>query len=95
MAQAQSGTNGTAGQNIDAASIAFAVNDNMSISVATQDTEYDTPSGANITENVDAISASYSVGAASVRMHRADSSNDGGVTGQDVEYMELSLVLAF
>ena len=95
MAQAQSGTASTAGQNIDAMSVAFAVNDNISVSVATQDTEYDTPSGVNITENVDAISASYTVGAASVRMHRADSSNDGGVTGQDVEYMELSLVLAF
>ena len=95
MGQAQSGTASTAGQNIDAMSVAFAVNDNISVSVATQDTEYDTPSGVNITENVDAISASYTVGAASVRMHRADSSNDGGVTGQDVEYMELSLVLAF
>jgi len=95
MGQAQSGTASTAGQNIDAMSVAFAVNDNISVSVATQDTEYDTPSGVNITENVDAISTSYTVGAASVRMHRADSSNDGGVTGQDVEYMELSLVLAF
>jgi len=95
MGQAQSGTASTAGQNIDAMSVAFAVYDNISVSVATQDTEYDTPSGVNITENVDAISASYTVGAASVRMHRADSSNDGGVTGQDVEYMELSLVLAF
>jgi outer membrane protein OmpU len=95
MGAAQSGTASTAGQNIEAMSVAFAVNDNMSISVGTQDNEYDTPSGANITESVDAISASYTVGAASIRMHRADSSNDGGVTGKDVEYMELSLVLAF
>ena len=95
MGQAQSGTDGTAGQNIEAMSIAFAVNDEISVSVGTQDTEYDTASGTNITENVDAISASYTVGAASIRMHNATSSNDGGVTGQDVDYMELSLVLAF
>ncbi|MDA7694887.1 hypothetical protein N8788_00795 [Candidatus Pelagibacter sp.] len=95
MGQAQSGTDGTAGQNIEAMSIAFAVNDEISVSVGTQDTEYDTASGVNITENVDAISASYTVGAASIRMHNATSSNDGGVTGQDVDYMELSLVLAF
>ena len=94
MGQAQSGTDGTAGQNIEAMSIAFAVNDEISVSVGTQDTEYDTASGTNITENVDAISASYTVGAASIRMHNATSSNDGGVTGQDVDYMELSLVLA-
>ena len=95
MGEAQSGTASTAGQNIEAMSIAFAVNDEISVSVGTQDTEYDTASGTNITENVDAISASYTVGAASIRMHNATSSNDGGVTGQDVDYMELSLVLAF
>ena len=95
MGEAQSGTASTAGQNIEAMSIAFAVNDEISVSVGTQDTEYDTPSGVNITEGVDAISASYTVGAASIRMHNASSSNDGGVTGQDVDYMELSLVLAF
>ena len=92
---AQSGTADTAGQDIEAASVAFAVNDNLSVSIGTQDTEYDTPSGVNITEGVDAISASYTVGAASVRLHRADSSNDGGVLTKDVEYMELSLVLSF
>ena len=93
---AQSGTAGTAGQNIEAMSIAFAVNDNMSVSIATQDTEYDkTAGGVNVTENVDALSASYTVGAASVRMHMAESANDGGEAGQDVEYMELSLVLSF
>ena len=95
MGEAQSGTDSTAGQNIEALSVAFAVNDEISVSLGTQDTEYDTPSGVNITENVDAISASYTVGAASIRMHNASSSNDGGVTGQDVDYMELSLVLAF
>ena len=93
---AQSGTAGTDGQNIKAMSIAFAVNDNMSVSIATQDTEYDkTAGGVNVTENVDALSASYTVGAASVRMHMAESANDGGEAGQDVEYMELSLVLSF
>ena len=91
------GAAGTAGKMIDAASIAFAVNENTSISIGTQDTEYDKTGVAavNVTEKVDAISASYTAGAASVRLHAADSSNDAGVTGKEAEYMELSLVLAF
>ena len=89
------GKAGKAGKIIDAASIAFAVNENLSVSVGTQDTEYDVASGVNVTEKVDAVSASYTAGAASVRLHAADSSSDGGVTGKSAEYMELSLVLAF
>ena len=96
MADVQSGTAGTAGQMIDAMSIAFAVNDNLSISAGTQDTEYDSTAGVvNVTESVDAISASYTVGAASVRMHSASSSNDAGKAGAKADYMELSLVLSF
>ena len=96
MADYASGAAGTAGKIIDAASIAFAVNENMSISIGTQDTEYDKTNGvANVTEKVDAISASYTAGAASVRLHAADSSSDGGLAGKEAEYMELSLVLAF
>ena len=95
MADYASGAAGTAGKIIDAASIAFAVNENMSISIGTQDTEYDKASGTNVTEKVDAISASYTAGAASVRLHAADSSSDGGLAGKEAEYMELSLVLAF
>jgi outer membrane protein OmpU len=95
VADYASGVAGTAGKIIDAASIAFAVNENMSVSIGTQDTEYDKASGTNVTEKVDAISASYTAGAASVRLHAADSSSDGGLAGKEAEYMELSLVLAF
>ena len=35
----------------------------MKISIATQDREYDVPSGTNVTETSDAINASYTMGA--------------------------------
>ena len=80
---------------IDAMSIAFNVNDQLSISVGTQDTKYDRATTADTTETVDGLSASYTMGATSIRAHFAESSNDGGVATAKAEYMEISLLLSF
>ena len=95
MAESQDGTTGTNGLNTDAYAIAFAVNENLSISYASQDTEFDRPSTTNITETTDAINASYTMGAASFRATISDTSDAAGVTGDKDEHMELSVVLAF
>jgi len=95
MMDSQDGTIGTNGQNTDAYSIAFAVNENLSISYASQDREFDRPSTTNVTESSDAFNASYTMGAASFRATVADSSNSLGVSGDKDEHMELSVVLAF
>ena len=95
IAEQQDGSNGSNGLNVEAYSVAFNLNDEMSVSFATQDTEYDVPSGTNVTETVDAINGSYTVGAASVRATMSESDNDGGVTGTTDEHMELSLILSF
>ncbi|MDC0151105.1 hypothetical protein OAI89_03340 [Candidatus Pelagibacter sp.] len=91
----EDGTDGANATEVEAYAIAFNVNDELSVSVAQQDTEFDVPSGTNVTEDVDAINASYTMGAASVRATISDSNNDAGVTGAKDEHMELSLVLAF
>jgi hypothetical protein len=52
MAEDQSGTTGANGVNTDAYAIAFAVNENLSISYASQDSEFDRPSTTNITERL-------------------------------------------
>jgi outer membrane protein OmpU len=80
---------------IDAMSIAFNVNDNLSVSVGTQDTKYDRNAAADTTETVDGFSASYTMGATSIRAHFAESSTDAGVIGNNAEYMEISLLLSF
>jgi outer membrane protein OmpU len=95
VGEAQSGTAGTAGKDIRAISVAFNINDNFAVSAATQETEYDKSGAVNVTETVDAISASYTVGAASVRAHVGDGGNIGGTSGANAEYMEISLVLSF
>ena len=84
------------GNTIEAYSIAFAVNDELSISYASQETDYDVVSNTlTVTEEVTAINASYTVGAASIRTTLSESDNDGGVTGTDLEMMQISLVLSF
>jgi len=93
--QSQSGTAGTAGQNVDGYAIAFAVNPELSISLATQDREYDNVSSTNVTEKSTAINASYTVGSASVRVSYGESENASGVTSADDEATEISLLLAF
>ena len=97
LSEIQSGTAGTAGKNVEAYALAFNVNDNMSISVATQDVEYDNTGAAatNVTETIDAINASYTMGAASVRATMSEASDDAGTAGVDDEHMEISLVLSF
>ncbi len=97
MSSIQSGTASAAGKEVEAYSIAFNVNDNMSISVATQDVEFDKAGAAavNVTETIDAINASYTMGAASVRATMSEASDDAGAAGSDDEHMELSLVLSF
>ena len=67
----------------------------MKVSVATQDREFDVPSGTNVTETSDAINASYTSGAMTVRGTFSESKDSAGVTGNNDEHMELSLVLAF
>jgi outer membrane protein OmpU len=80
---------------IDAMSIAFNVNDSLSVSVGTQDTKYDRNASADTTETVDGFSASYTMGATSVRGSFSESSNDGGLAGSTQDYMEISLLLSF
>ena len=85
------------GLNTDAFSIAFAVNENLSVSLAQQETEFDNTGAAavNVTNEVTALNASYTVGAASVRGTMSESDNDEGVTGATEDFMEISLVLSF
>ena len=98
MAESQPGNGATVetGLNIEAMSVAFAVNDELSVSFAQQDTEYDVAASAtNVTEEVTALNASYTVGAASLRATFSESDDDGGVQNNNVEMTELSLVLSF
>ena len=97
MVETQDGTVGAAGMNVERYSVAFNVNDELSVSIAAQDmnTTERAPSSTNTTEEVTAFNASYTSGAASVRTTFSESDNDGGTAGSKEEHMEISLVLSF
>jgi outer membrane protein OmpU len=103
MAQSQSGVIGTAGNNAEAYSVAFNVNDSLTVSYAEQDLEYDnvrsaittTTAQADTTESTKAINAAYTMGAATIRTTLSTADDVGGVSGIDDEHLEVSLVLAF
>jgi len=94
--EANVGTAATASNVIDAWSIAFNVNESMSISYGQQDTERQAIGGtASATEEVTGINASYTVGAASFRFLNSKSDNDGFAAATEQEHTEIGVVLSF
>jgi len=86
MAEFHDGTAGANGINVEAYAVAFNVSDEMKVSIATQDREYDVPSGTNVTETSDAINAAYTVGAMSVRGTFSESKDTAGQSGDNDEF---------
>jgi len=95
VSEVQSGTANANGNNVEEYGIAFAVNENMSVSYNQADNEDDDPSGTNVTEDSSGVSVSYTMGSASFRLAANEADNVNGITGQTDESMELSLKLSF
>ena len=95
MNEQQNNTLGADGKNTDGYSIAFAVNDSLSISYAERDLEVDDGDTVNGTETNTGVMASYTMGGASLRVAHNEHDSVGGVTGTNSENTEVSLVLAF
>jgi len=95
MNEQQNNTLGADGKNTEGYSIAFAVNDSLSISYAERDLEVDDGDTSNGTETNQGIMASYTMGGASLRVAHNEHDAKGGVAGINSENTEISLVLAF
>ena len=95
MGTFEDGTDDSNGHEMEAYAIAFNVNDELSVSFATQDKLFDDPSGTDVTETSDAVNASYTMGAMTFRGTIGESDSTGGVTGATDEHMELSMILSF
>ena len=96
------GGTGVAGETATAGSVAYNVNDALTVSYAQQDVEYDKVQGilaaaaaVDQTETSRALNAAYTMGAATVRGTLSKASDKGGVIGAKDEHMEISLVLSF
>ena len=95
VSEVQSGTANVNGNNVEEYGIAFAVNENLSVSYNQADNEDDDPSGTNVTEDSSGVSVAYTMGSASFRLAANEADNVNGITGQTDESMELSLKLSF
>tara|TARA_B110001452_G_scaffold210498_1_gene180907 strand:- start:146 stop:1198 length:1053 start_codon:yes stop_codon:yes gene_type:complete len=95
MNEQQNNTIGADGKITEGFSIAFAVNDNLSLSYAERELEVDDGDLTNGTEDNTGVMASYTMGGASLRVAHNEHDSVGGVTGTNVDNTEVSLVLAF
>ena len=95
--QKNDGTANTASTKVSAYAIAFNVNENFAVSYGEQTAERDDIAGTATTvdEEVTGINATYTMGAASVRILNSVSDNDGFTSAAEQEHTEISLVLSF
>ena len=76
------------------ASIAFAINDNLSVSYGVMETELD--GAANpVDEEIKGMSLGYSMGGMTLNAHHNEGENMGGNALNEVEHTEISLSFAF
>ena len=86
--------NGAADSERSQASIAFAINDNLSVSYGVIETELD--GAANpVDEEIKGMSLGYSMGGMTLAAHHSEGENMGGSRQNEVEHTEISLSFAF
>ena len=98
VTESQSNELNANGKITEGMSIAFAVNDNLSLSWAEREVEIDNGadgSTSNGTEDNTGIMASYTMGGASLRVAHNEHDNKLGIANSNSENTEISLVLAF
>ncbi len=76
------------------ASIAFAINDNLSVSYGIIDTKLDGAANA-VDEEITGMSIGYSMGGMTLNAHHNEGENMGGNALNEVEHTEISLSFAF
>ena len=76
----------------DMVSIAFAVNENLSISYGEQDTDRD---GATLTQEVKGFSVGYSMGGMTIKAHKNEGTNLRQSANNESEHTEIAVSFAF
>ena len=89
------GTNAGVDQNIDAWGIAFAVNDDLSISYGEREVEYDNPSATNVTEDGEGIAIAYTMGSMKIAGNQNEVSNNNNSSGSNDKMTEIAVSFAF
>jgi outer membrane protein OmpU len=85
-------TSTTADTEQDMVSIAFAVNENLSISYGEQDTDRD---GTTLTQEVKGFSVGYSMGGMTIKAHKNEGTNIAQTANNESEHTEIAVSFAF
>ena len=83
------------GREVEAYGIAFAVNDNLSISYNQHDMTYKKAGASDVTQESTGIAISYTMGGATLAIQNNSQDNQSGTSGTNDEITEISLSLAF
>jgi len=75
--------------------IAFAVNENLSVSYGERDVEYAEPSAAHVTEAGEGIAVSYTMGSMKIAGNKNEVANNGGSLNTNDEMTEIAVSFAF
>ena len=95
-AETNYGTAATASRSIEAMSIAFNVNENLSLSYQTYEIDHlATSGGTDYNTEFDAIGAAYTMGAAKVTLNSSEQSGNDSSTTYNEERTEIALSLNF
>jgi outer membrane protein OmpU len=81
---------------VEAMGVAFAVNDNLSISYgSTENTRDATATAVEASSEATAINAAYTMGSAAIKVAMGEQDNQGYTANKNAEYTEVSLSLSF
>ena len=89
------GATGSVDQTIDAWGIAFAVNEDLSISYGEREVEYHNPSASNVTEDGEGIAIAYTMGSMKIAGNQNEVSNNNNSSGTNDKMTEIAVSFAF
>jgi len=93
--QIDKGGAGGVNETAQAWGIAFAVNDNLSISYGEREVEYDNPSGTDVTEDGEGIAIAYTMGSMKIAGNNNEVTNNDNSAGSSDEMTEIAVSFAF
>lgn len=82
-------------QDVQAWGIAFAVNDDLSVSYGEREVTYNNPSAAAVTEDGEGIAVAYTMGSMKIAGNKNEVANNNNSAGTNDEMTEIALSFAF
>jgi outer membrane protein OmpU len=93
--QIDKGAAGGVNQSVQAWGVAFAVNDNLSVSYGEREVEFDNPSSTDVTEDGEGIAIAYTMGSMKIAGNNNEVTDNDNSAGSSDEMTEIAVSFAF